>query len=180
MRNLSFKGCKWDKKYFIAALITFLCAIICGIVLYIFVNINIYFQRYAQDYVYYVFNFKNSKLILSHLLSSLLYIYICFLIAYFTKFKYVTLVLVFVRGLFFAVYTGILIGLNAFGGVTVAVLVFIPSTFVSILFCCITAETCRKLNRKYAFILPAVLSVIDLIIMIMLVNVVFRIIIVIV
>ena len=180
MRNLSFKGCKWDKKYFIAALIAFLCSVICGIVLYIFVNVNVYFHRYAQDYVYFVFNFKNSKLILSHLLSSLLYVYIFFLVAYFSKFKYITIALIFVRGLFFAIYTGILIGLNAFGGITVAVIVFIPSTLVSLLLCCITAETCKNFNKKYAFILPLILALIDMIIMLLLVNVVFRVIIVIV
>ncbi len=180
MRNLSIKGCKWDKKYFIAALVTFLCSIICGIVLYIFVNINIYFHRYAQDYVYYVFNFKNSKLIIAHLLSGLLFNYIFFLIGYFTKLKYITLVFVFVRGLFFAIYTGILIGLNAFGGVTVAVLVYIPATFISLTFCCITADVCRNFNKKYVFILPAIFALIDMIIMLLLVNVVFRVIIVIV
>ena len=180
MRNLSFKGCKWDKKYFIAALIAFLCAVICGVVLYIFVNINVNFHRYAQDYVYFVFNFKNSKLIVSHLLSSLLYIYVFFLISYCTRLKYVTIALVFVRGLFLAVYTGILIGLNAFGGVTVAVLVFIPSTLVSLVFCCLTAETCKNFNKKYAFIVPLIFALIDMIIMLLLVNVVFRVIIVIV
>lgn len=180
MRNLYFKGYKWDKKYFIAALIAFLCAIICGIVLYIFVNINIYFQRYAQDYIYFVFNFNNSKLVVSHLLSSLLYIYVFFLIGYFTKLKYVTVALIFVRGLFFAIYTGILIGLNAFGGVTVAVLVFIPSTLVSLSLCCLTVETCKNFNKKYALLFPLVPALIDMIIMLLLVNVVFRVIIVIV
>ena len=73
MRNLSFNEFKWDKKYVIAVIITLLCAIISGIVLYKFVNINIFFIEYAQDYIFYVFNFKNSKLIFSHILGELFY-----------------------------------------------------------------------------------------------------------
>ncbi|MDE7306277.1 MAG: hypothetical protein K2N33_02695 [Clostridia bacterium] len=61
-----------------------------------------------------------------------------------------------------------------------AVIVFIPSTLVSLLLCCITAETCKNFNKKYAFILPLILALIDMIIMLLLVNVVFRVIIVIV
>ena len=127
MRNLSFNECKCDLRYLIAVIITFICAIICGIVLYKVASINIYFKNFAEDYVYYVFNFKNSKLIFSHILSELIYIYLFFIIGYFTRFKYLTLILVFIRGLYFTVYVAILFELVTFGGITVAILVFIPT-----------------------------------------------------
>lgn len=180
MRNLSFKGCKCDLRYLIAVIITFLCAIICGIVLYKVATINIYFKNFAEDYVYYVFNFKNSKIIFSHLLSELIYIYIFFLIGYFTRFKYLTLIIVFIRGLYFAVYAAILFELVTFGGITVAVLVFIPTYLISLFFCWLTAESCKNINKKFVFFLPAVLALVNTVVMVVLVNVVFRVVIVIV
>lgn len=180
MRNLSFKDYKWDKKYLIAVLITFLCAVISGIVLYIFVNINIYFKNFAEEYIFFVFNFKNGDLIFSHLLSELLYVYVFFLIGYFTKFKYLTLIFIFIRGLYFAVYTAILIELNAFGGITVAILVFIPTSLISIIFCCFVTETCKSINKKFVFLIPLGFAVLNTLIMLLLINVVFRVVIVIV
>ena len=86
MRNLSFKEFSWDKKYIIASGITIICSIICGIVLYKISNININFVSFANDYIFFIFNFKNSKLVFPHLLSELFYLYLFFLVAYFTKF----------------------------------------------------------------------------------------------
>ena len=180
MRNLSIKNYKYDKKYLIAVFITLLCAIISGIVLYIFADVNIYFKNFAEEYVFFVFNFKNGDLIFSHLLSELLFLYIFFLIGYCTKFKYLTLIFIFIRGLYFAVYTAILIELNAFGGITVAILVFIPTSVFSIIFCCITAETCKSINKKIVFFVPAVFAVFNTLILLLLINVVFRVVIVIV
>lgn len=180
MGNLFLRINKCDKKYLLAALITFICAFICGIVLCIFVNINIYFKNFADDYIFYVFNFKNGSLIFSHFFTELIYFYLFFLIAYFTKFKYLTLIFLFIRSIFFALYTSILFGLSSFGGVIVAIFVFIPTTFISLCLCCIIAETCRCINRKYVFIMPLVLSVIVTLFMLLSVNVIFRVVIIIV
>lgn len=180
MRILSFKDCKWDKKYIIAALITLLAAIICGIVLYIFANINSYFQNFATDYIYYIFNFKNSSLIFPHLLSELIYLYLFFLIAYFTKLKYLTLIILFLRTLYFTLYAAILIALNSIGGVTVAVFIFIPTAVISLALCILCAETCKSISGKYAFCAPAVFAVADTLIMVLLLNVIFRVVIIIV
>jgi len=180
MRNFSLNGFKADKKFIIAVIITLLCAIICGIVLFKLVTINIYFKEFASNYVYYVFNFKNSTLIFSHIITEIFYLYLFFVIGYFTKFKYLCLIFVFVRGLFFSVYTAILIGMNAFGGVTVAIFVFIPTSLISIIFCCITVEICKCINKKYCFFVPLAFALINTIILLLLVNVVFRVVIVIV
>ena len=178
MRNLSFKGIKWDKKYFIAALIVLLCSIICGIVLYITIDVHVYFINFAEDYVYYVFGFQNTSIIFSHLLSDLFYFYIFFLISYFTKFKYLTLIFIFIRGIYFAVYASILFTVISFGGITVAVLVFIPISLLSLIFSCMICDCCRSVNKKYVFLIPAALALINMLILLLLINVLFRVVIV--
>lgn len=180
MRNLSFNWCKWDKKYLIAALITFICAFICGVVLCIFVNINFYFKNFADDYIFFVFSFNNGSLIFSHFLTELIFLYLFFLIAYFTRFKYITLILLFIRSLFFALYTSILFGLSSFGGITVAIFVFVPTTLISIVACCLVAETCKIINKRYVYFIPLILAVAITLLMLVFVNVVFRVVIIIV
>lgn len=180
MRNLSFKWCKWDKKYFIASLIAFICSIVCGIILYKFVSINNFFNNYAKDYIFYIFNFKNSKIIISHVLSELFYFYIFFLISYLTRFKYLTIALIFLRGLYFSVYSAILIGFNAFGGVTVALFVYIPVSVISVFLCCVVADCCKVIYKKYAYFVPLFFAILNTLILLLLVNVVFRVVIVIV
>ena len=180
MRNLSLKGVKWDKKFLCAYLLTVICAIICGIVLCIFIdNVN-YFDVFTQDYVYYVFNFKNGSLIFTHLLAELLYLYITFLICYFCKYKYFCLFVIFLRSLFFGLYTALLFSVSAIGGITVALIVFIPTAFISLAFCYIVAECCKIFNKKYVFFIPAILAVINCLVLVFMVNVVFRLIIIIV
>ena len=164
MRILSFNIKNCDKKYLIAFLIVLICSIICGIVLYKISNINIYFVDFANDYIFFIFNFSNGKLIFPHLLSELFYLYLFFIIAYFTKLKYLTFFVLFLRGIYFSIYCAILFSLNSLGGVTVAIIVFIPASLLSVVFCCLIADTCRIINKKYVF----------------LVNVLFRVIIVIV
>ena len=179
MRNLSFKGVKWDKKFICAYLLTVACAIICGIVLCIFIDNNNYFDVFTQDYVYYVFNFRNGSLIFTHLLAELIYLYLVFLICFFCKYKYFSLIVIFLRGLFFGIYTALLFAVSAIGGATVAIFVFIPTGVLSLVFCFIVAETCKVFKRKYTFAVPALLSVANCLVLVLLVNVVFRFIIII-
>ena len=180
MRNLSFSVKKCDRRYVLAFIITLLCSIVCGIVLYKPVITNVYFVNFANDYVYNVFNFKNTPLFFTHLLADVLYFYIFFLICYFTKFKYVTLVFLYLKGLFFGIYTVILICVSSVGGTIVAVFVFIPATVLSFAICCIITEVCKNFDTKYALFVPLVLALIDGIILMLLINVVFRVVIIIV
>ena len=180
MRNFCLKDFYLDKKYIIASIITLLCAIICGIVLCKFINYNAYLRNLAGDYVYNVFNFKNSNILLPHFLGDVLYFYIFFSIGYFTKFKYINLIFVFLRGLFFGVYTALIITVGAFSGVIVIIFVFVPATLISLALCYFAGEFCIKADKKYCFFIPAALALIDLIIMALLVNVVFRVVIIIV
>lgn len=180
MRNFHKKAFSGDKKFALAFIITLICAIICGIVLYKPVLNNIYFKDFADNYIYYVFNFKNSRLLFTHLLSDLVYLYIIFFICYFTKFKYITLILIFLRGLFFGVYAAILFGASAFGGTIAAIFVFVPVTVISLIMCYIVADFCNVILKKYVLFMPLALSLINLIVHALLINVLFRIIIVIV
>ena len=180
MRNLSFKGLSCDKRYIVASVITLICSIICGIVLCKLSNINIYFVNFANNYVFYVFNFKNSKLIFPHLLVELFYLYSFFLIVYFTKFKFLTLILLFVRGIFLVIYSVILCSLNSLGGVTVAVLVFIPASVTSIVLCYIIAEFSKIINKKIVYFVPAIFALANSLLLLILINLLFRVIIVIV
>lgn len=180
MRNLSFNVKKWDRNYIIAFVITLICSVICGIVLYKPITTNIYFINYANDYVYNVFNFKSSPLFLTHFLADLLYFYAFFLICYFTKFKYLTLIILFLRGFFFGIYAVIFICVNSVGGVLVAIFVFLPASLVSITVCCMLTEICKRYDKKYAFAVPLVFALIDGIILMLLVNVVFRVVIIVV
>ncbi|MDE5943578.1 MAG: hypothetical protein K2H30_05150, partial [Clostridia bacterium] len=70
--------------------------------------------------------------------------------------------------------------LATFGGITVAILVFIPTSLISLALCWFAAEFCKCFNKKFALFLPAVLAVANTVVLLILVNVVFRVVIVIV
>ena len=164
----------------LAFIITLICAIICGIVLYKPVISNYYFIDLADEYVFNVFNFRNTQLLFTHLLSDLIYFYICFFIAYFTKLKYITLIFIYLRGLFLGIYSVILVAVDTVGGVFVMVFVFLPATLFSLAICYAVTEFCKRINKKYAVFVPAVLAIADLVVYALLINVVFRVVIVIV
>ena len=180
MRNLPFCNEKWDKKFILAFIITLICAIMCGIVLYKPVTTNIYFVNFGSDYVFNVFNFNTTPIFFTHLLSDVIYFYLFFLISYCTKFKYVTLVFLYLKGLFFGVYTVILICAATVSGVLVAVFVFIPATLLAVFICLTLTEMSRRIDKRAAYALPLILAVADGIVLMLLINVVFRIVIIIV
>lgn len=180
MRILKCNKLKWDFRYLIAYAVVTLIAIICGIVLYKLNSISNYVYDFANVYIFYVFNFNSGKLFVSHILSELVYLYVVFLFAYFTKFKILVYPLLFLRTLFTAVYVIILCSLFGTEGIIVAILVFIPSFFCSLFFFILLSEQCRQLCPPYSFICPAVLALVNTVILLLLVNVVFRVIVVIV
>ena len=180
MRNFCCNDLKPDKKFLLVFIITLLCAIICGIVLNKTVIFNIYFRKFAEDFIYNVYNFQNYPLLVTHLISDVVYFYVIFFICYFSKLKYLSLILIFLRGLFFGVYMALLIGVNAFGGVIVAVFVFLPSSLIVFAMCYVVADFIKCVNGKYALFVPAALALADLVIYALLVNALFRLIIIIV
>ncbi len=180
MRIFKCNKFKWDIRFLIADAIVILGAIICGIVLYKMNSISNYVFDFANIYIFYVFNFTSGRLFVSHILSELVYLYVVFLLAYFTKLKILAYPLLFLRTLFTALYVVILCSLFGTEGIIVAVLVFVPSFICSVAFFIILREQCRQICSPYSFILPAVLALINSIILLLLVNVVFRVIVVIV
>lgn len=180
MRNLSLLSEKWDKKYGLAFLIALICSVICGIVLCKFVNYNNYLRNLAVDYLYNAYNFKNGSLIFPHLLGDVLYFYIFFLIGYFTKFKYLNLIFVFFRGMFLGIYTALIITVGSFSGVIAVVFIFVPASIISLIFCFLVSEFCFKIDKRYVLFIPAVLAVLDCFIILLLINVLFRVVIIIV
>lgn len=175
-----FKKYALDKKYLLACSIVIILAIICGIVLYIFAGISINTYSFADTYVFYIINFKNTRLFFAHLAVDVFYFYIFFFIGYFTKYKYLTCPILFLKWFFGITYTIILFTCFSIEGILVAIVVFLPSFLVSTLFCIIVCEYGKILKKNYAFLLGAVMALVSTTIMILLVNIIFRVIIVIV
>lgn len=180
MRNLKLQKLKWDKRYIIAYFCALIIAIICGIVLFKIGNISSYVFNFADNYVFYIFNFQNGNLFISRFLSELFYLYVAFLIAYITKFKFLCVAIMFLRALFAVLYSVILFSLFGTEGIIVAIFIFIPTFCVSFIFYIFISEQCRTFTAPVVFIIPAVLALLNSVILLLLVNVVFRVVVVIV
>ena len=180
MRIFNVSKLKWDKKYIIAHIIVIFAAIICGIVLYICAGISVYTYNFADTYVFYVLNFKNVNLFFAHLVVDIFYFYTFFLIGYFTRYKYLTCPILFLKWFFGITYVIILFTCFSIEGIIVALVVFMPSFLISTVFCIFTCEFCKYLKKSFAFLLGAVLALISTTAMIVLVNILFRVLIVIV
>ncbi len=180
MRILKRNKLKWDKRCIIAYILVIILSIICGIVLFKLNNISNYVYEFTDVYIFYVFNFKSGTLFISHIISELFYLYFVFLLAYFTRLKFLAYPLLFLRTVFFALYVIILCAFFGSDGIIVAFIVFIPSFICSVLFYIFISEQCRLLCTPYSLILPAALALVNTVILLLLVNVVFRVIVVIV
>lgn len=180
MRNLSFCRGKADKRYLLAFVIALICSIICGIVLCIALNSSVYLRNIACDYVYNVYNFNNTPLFFLRFLSDAVFFYAVFFLCRSKKLKYISLIFVFLRGVFFGVYLALLATVSALGGVAVMIFVFIPSTLVCFLLLYVLAEFLNCSDKKIVYALPAVFAASDGLVLILLVNVLFRVIIIIV
>jgi len=69
---------------------------------------------------------------------------------------------------------------NSFGGVMVMIFVFIPATLISVAICYALTEFGKCWDNKFVFAVPAALALIDCIILLLLINLVFRVVIIIV
>ncbi|MDE7086858.1 MAG: hypothetical protein K2O67_01565, partial [Clostridia bacterium] len=113
-------------------------------------------------------------------LSELFYLYAVFLLAYFTKLKFLAFPIIFIRALFTAIYIVILCSLFGTDGIFVALIVFIPAFLCSTAVLIFLCEQCRHICTPLVYFVPAILALINTIILLLLVNVVFRVIVVIV
>lgn len=180
MRILSSSKIKCDKNCYLWLAGAFVLGIICGIVLFITSDIKDFFEDYARDYVSCVFAFSNVKLLLSHLFKELCYIYAFFALAYFTKFKFLSSIILFFRTIIFVFYCAVMFGCLGFSGAIVAVIIYIPCFLLSVASCIFVAESCTVINKRYVFFYPAVIVLLNCAALFILHNVVFRLLIVIV
>ena len=180
MRILSFGKIKCDKKYYLWLICTFILTVICGIVLYKISNIGDFFKTYANYYVVCVFSFNTAKLLVSHFFKEICYAYAFFALAYFTKFKILSCIIVFFRTVIFVFYCAVMFCSLGFSGAMTALIVYIPCFALSAASCIFVAECCFAVNKRYVFAFPAVVALINCIALVVLHNVVFRLLIVIV
>ena len=180
MRIFDLKKCKWDKNYLFAFIIAIICSIICGIVLFKISNFNVYFYNYANNYVYNVFIFNNGALFFPHILADIFYLYIFLCISRFTKFRYLTLIFVVLRATFASVYCAVLFTMCGISGVTVCLIVYIPSVLLSLAACCCISQFHGACDKRYVLFLPCILALVLSIVHLLLINLLFRIIIVLV
>lgn len=177
MRTFDISRFKITKKHLIAYICVVSAAVILGIVLCKTVQTNPYMQNYASEYVYYVFNFRNIALLFSRLFYELIYLYTFFLISYCTRFRFIALPVLFLKCMLSSVYAVLIISVSAFGGVLVAVFVFIPSALISAVAEIFVIENCRCFNKRFAYLVPLVLGVAVMLAECLLLNVLFRVVI---
>lgn len=180
MRIFNCKKLKWSKKFIIAYIIVIFAAIISGIVLYKINNISTYVYNFADRYIFYLFNFKNGNLFLAHFLVALFFFYLVFLLAYFTKLRCLSLFFIFCRCVFFVLYASVMCSFFGTEGISVVILVYIPSFVIGHLLFLFIAEQCRCVCAPLSYILPAIMALLNTLIFLLLVNVIFRAIVVIV
>lgn len=180
MRISKFKKLKWDKRFLIAYLCVLVLAIISGIVLFKIGSISTYVYNFADNYVYYIFDFQNGKLFVSHILTEIFYLYVAFVIAYFTKLRFLCVAVMFVRTVFVVLYTAILLSFFGAEGIIIALLVLLPTFCVSFIFFIFISEQCKIFTAPFVFIIPAFLALFNTVIFLFSVNVLFRVIVVIV
>ncbi len=177
MRAFSFFELRWDKGYIIAYIITIILAIISGIILCKITLMGIYLQNYAAEYIYYVYNFHNGTLALQRILYGLVYGYALFCIAYFTRHKFFVIPILFLKTGLCSIYAYLIITSSGFLGVLAVIFMFIPSAIFSLFLNIFLIENCKTFGKAVSPFLPLILTAIDTIIFLILLNIVFRVVI---
>lgn len=180
MRILNSSKLIWNKKFIIYYIIVICLAVISGIVLFITNNLSSNFYNFTKNYIYFIFNFDNVSLFFGHLLSDLFYFYIAFLICYFTKFKFLTGILLFIKTFFTTYYLVVLFVLFSVEGIIAALIVFLPCYVLWVVkFSFLCMHLCI-VEKPFIIYLPLIFAILDGVFLLFLVNLVFRFIVVIV
>jgi len=174
MKTFYFFNAKLDKKFIICAIICFILGIICSIVLYKSIIYNIYFKNFASDYIFKVFNFKSGALAFSLFFSELVFLYAFVLISYFSKLKYLTLLLILLKSFFIGIYLISLVCVNALSGVIVIVFVFLPTSIFALVLNFLSVELCFYFNDFKVIFLPLIFCVLNCLVLFILHNLIFR------
>lgn len=180
MRIYHFKGKDIESTFIFAAICVAIAAIISGIVLFITVGINDYFYNFADIYIFYAFNFKNGSIFISRFFNEAVYLYAVFFIVRATRTRYAVLPFIAIRLFIAAFYGAVLFGVFFTEGAIVALFVFLPSCAVSLALILISAFICDGKLRGCAYALPLIFALISALASLVLLNVVFRTVIIIV
>lgn len=180
MGILDLKQIKWNTRVIIYYLIVIILAIISGIVLYITNNLTNNFYNFAKNYIYSIFNFKNTSLFFGHFCSDLFYLYIAFLICYFTKFKFLSGILLFIKTFFTFYYVVVLICLFSVEGIVATLIIFLPCYALWVFKFAFITMNCCSVIKPFIYFTPLVFALIDGIFLLLLINLIFRFIVVIV
>jgi hypothetical protein len=170
----------FDKKFFILSLIAIICGTMCGIIVSLSTSIGNYLGKYATYYVKYIYKFNNEALLFPYLGHTLLFCFIFWVFSFLKPAKILSFIVFLVRSFFFGVYLILLITYGDVGGVIVILLVFVPMSVISILCCFICLNSKCFHLQKLSFLLPLCLSLAAFLIFVLLLNVIFRFVVVIV
>ena len=174
MRAFRFFELKWDKRYIIVYIVAIILAIICGVVLCKTTHMSLDLQNYAAEYIYYIYNFHNGTLVVQRILYGLVYGYALFCIAYLTRWKFFVVPVLFLKAGLSTVYAYMLISTAGFTGVMAVIFMFVPSAVVSLILNIFLIENCNSFGRGVAPFLPLIVTASEVIIFLLLLNVVFR------
>lgn len=179
MGNFDISALKKNSNYYFAFIVAILAGIISGIILFKIADLTQFFCGFAKDYIKRVFEFDNGALFLSALFKeSCVNAFIFIFGAVFIKLKFLTVAVLFFRAAFASLYCAVMFVYCGFSGVMAGVVVYIPYT----LLCfaggvMIFSSSCFGLRRSA--LLPVVVTVAEALLLIILVNTVFRVIVVI-
>jgi hypothetical protein len=152
----------------------------CGIVLAIAVYLGDYLGKFATYYIRYCYRFDSGALLAPYFFHCLVFCYVFFGLSYAGKWKYSSLLFVFIRAFFFGIYLVLLFTVGAFSGAICCIFVFVPSFILSLFAMLLCMEIRFLLSNKLAFLFPLGISACALLIYTLLIHVLFRLIVVIV
>lgn len=180
MRIFDKDAINWNKKEIFCCVLVVILAVMCSIVLYITNNFSVYLYNFVKNYIYSVFNFNNAALFFGQFLTNLFYYFLALLFCRFKKVRYLYLIVIFVKTLFTFYYFVALFIIFSLEGVIAAFIVFLPCYIffmVKFFFLC-TQSAC--IERRYKLFSPVIFVLCDGIFILVLVNLIFRFIVVIV
>ena len=180
MRILSFDKIKFDKSFSIAFCAAFILSVIYGIVLCKTLNFNDYFLVYAKKYTKFVFEFNTFAIVLPYMFRELACSYAAFALSRSQKSKIFVVCIVAVRAVTSALYCALIFVRLGFEGIACAVIVYIPSSLFAVATYYFIAHCRCVINKKYWLFCPAACVVAGCVLLIVLLNVVFRLFIVII
>ncbi len=179
MGNFDISALKKNSNYYFAFIVAVSAGIVSGIILFKITDLTQFFCAFAQDYIKRVFEFDNGALFLSALFKEACVNALAFIFgAVFIKLKFLTVPVMFFRAAFASLYCAVMFVYCGFSGVMTGVVVYIPYTLLCFAGgAMIFSSSCFTLRRPV--LLPVAVTFAEALLLVILVNTVFRVIVVI-